>query len=431
MHEEKLNEAIRTAVDHAVPDVLPSVLADCRNQKGNVIVMKEYRRTSRNRIRMLAATAACLALLLGGGALWGYQVNYSVDSTISLDVNPSIEITLNQKEKVLAVTPLNAEGQTVVGNMDFRGSSLDLTVNALIGSMVRNGYLNELSNSILVSVDSDDAAHGAQLQEKLSREVSTLLEAQSLSGSVLSQSLTAEPDLQSMADTYGITSGKAKLITALAEQNPLYTTEELAALSINELNLLMEAGEAQPETITTQGSASDKAYIGEERALEIALKHAGAQANEILVEKNRLDYEDGAMVYEVEFYYQEHEFEYDIDALSGEIRHVDKEREKAPEEKQNQSSQKDGAQNGSSSQKDSNASVQASGQDIGREKAVEIALSHAGLSQSNVRDLDVEKDKKKGSIVYEVDFEANGYEYDYDIDAATGEIVKQDKERDD
>ena len=147
MHEEKLNEAIRTAVDHAVPDVLPSVLADCRNQKGNVIVMKEYRRTSRNRIRMLAATAACLALLLGGGALWGYQVNYSVDSTISLDVNPSIEITLNQKEKVLAVTPLNPEGQTVVGNMDFRGSSLDLTVNALIGSMVRNGYLNELCSS--------------------------------------------------------------------------------------------------------------------------------------------------------------------------------------------------------------------------------------------------------------------------------------------
>ena len=62
---------------------------------------------------------------------------------------------------------------------------------------------------------------------------------------------------------------------------------------------------------------------------------------------------------------------------------------------------------------------------------MEIALSHAGFSQSNVRDLDVEKDKKKGSIVYEVDFEANGYEYDYDIDAATGEIVKQDKERDD
>ena len=437
MHEERLNNKIRTAVRHAVPDVLPSVLADCKKQKGTVIIMKERKRAQRRYRALSTAVAACFALLLGLGGLIGYQINFAVDSTVSLDVNPSIEITLNQKEKVLAVTPLNDEGKTVVGEMDFKGNSLDLTINALIGSMVRNGYLNELSNSILVSVDNADAAKSAQLQEKVSQEVSALLNTDAFTGAVLSQSLTGEEEvLNVLADTYGITPGKAKLVQDLAKQNPLYTEEELAGLSINELNLLMEAGNSQPEALTTQGSASDKAYIGAEKALEYALAHAGLKQADVFLEENHLDYEKGAMVYEIQFYYQEHEYEYDVDALTGEIRHMDKEREKAPKAmNQNDAAtgsapvaqQEEPANNSGDEQK---PSVQSAG-DIGKTRAIDIALSHAGLSQNNVRDLDVEKDSKKGTIVYEVDFEANGYDYDYDINAATGEIIKSEKERDD
>ena len=52
------------------------------------------------------------------------------DSVIMLDVNPSVSISVDAEEKVLAVTPLNADGNIVVGDMDFTGSSLDVTVNA-------------------------------------------------------------------------------------------------------------------------------------------------------------------------------------------------------------------------------------------------------------------------------------------------------------
>ena len=41
-------------------------------------------------------------------------------------------------------------------DMDFSGSSLDVAVNAIIGSMLQNGYLNELANSVLISVDNND-----------------------------------------------------------------------------------------------------------------------------------------------------------------------------------------------------------------------------------------------------------------------------------
>ena len=92
-------------------------------------------------------------MLLAGCAVGygAYRQNYAVDATVSLDVNPSVEIQVNRKDQVLEVTPLNEDGKRVIGDMDFSGSDLDVTVNALIGSMLQNGYLSELANSLPVS----------------------------------------------------------------------------------------------------------------------------------------------------------------------------------------------------------------------------------------------------------------------------------------
>jgi len=68
---------------------------------------------------------------------------------------------------------------------------------------------------------------------------------------------------------------------------------------------------------------------------------------------------------------------------------------------------------------------------IGEEKAKEIALSHAGLSASAVSELKAELDTDDGRIHYDVEFKQGNTEYDYDIDASTGEIIKYDSEIDD
>lgn len=68
---------------------------------------------------------------------------------------------------------------------------------------------------------------------------------------------------------------------------------------------------------------------------------------------------------------------------------------------------------------------------ISRDKALEIALNHAGLKQENIRGLDIELDKENGVTVWDVDFESGDIDYSYDINAETGEIVKRETERDD
>lgn len=62
------------------------------------------------------------------------------------------------------------------------------------------------------------------------------------------------------------------------------------------------------------------------------------------------------------------------------------------------------------------------------EKALDAALKNAGLTREQVWDIDVELERKFGKIVYEVSFEAGQYEYEYYVDATTGEIVKSFKE---
>jgi len=67
---------------------------------------------------------------------------------------------------------------------------------------------------------------------------------------------------------------------------------------------------------------------------------------------------------------------------------------------------------------------------IGRQAAIRAALAHAKFHESDVRRLKCELDREDGVMVYEVDFKKDGFEYDYDIDAKTGTIIKAKKERD-
>ncbi len=421
MNNREIKQKIQVAFSHVTPpDVLNSVLSDCqeqivREEKGKVFIMSE-KRTSSRLVKWTVGVAAALAIFAGGGlGLHSYQINHTVDSIVSLDVNPSIEIRINQKEEVLDVTAKNDDARVILGDMDFRGSSLDVTVNALIGSMLRNGYLTEIANSILVSVDNDDPAKSAELQQKLTDEINQLLLTNMFDGSVLSQTIDENAELQQLADAYGITLGKAQLIQEIMNQDPRYLFEDLAALSINDLNLLHRTGVSTETTtsdlIETVGDASDKAYIGEDKAKAAALAHAGLSEADVSWMKTEFDFEDGVMVYEIEFWVDSYEYSYDINATTGDIVSYEKDREgKAP----SQNTANSGNTNSSSTSYITEAEAKAA------------ALAHAGLSESDVTFVFVELDYDDGRAEYEVEFWAGNTEYDYEIDATNGTILSYD-----
>ena len=151
MDERELEQRLRTAVEHAAPDPLDRILASCGPQRAEVIPFSPPRK--KRRWAPLAAAAA-LALVICGGAfgITSWRGANTVDSVVMLDVNPSLSMEVSAQERVLSVTPFNQDAETILGDMDLTGTDLDVAVNALIGSMLQNGYLSDLQNAILVSV---------------------------------------------------------------------------------------------------------------------------------------------------------------------------------------------------------------------------------------------------------------------------------------
>jgi uncharacterized membrane protein YkoI len=375
--------------------------------------MEKKTRSRRSRVIGFVAAAAALLLVLAGTV--GVLANSArrsgeVFATVSLDVNPSIEIAVNKQETVISVKALNDDAERILDKMELAGASIDVAVNALIGSMLRNGYLSDIANSILITVDNSDAQMAQQLQRKLADEIEAALAA-SGGGAVISQTADTREDMESMANRYGITKGKAQLIYSIIAAAPKFTFEQLAGLTINELNLLYSKyGSVNPaDGRINEGKPSENAYIGDERAIEIALDHAGVKADEVSsVIDCELDFDHGRMVYEIEFIAKGMEYGFDIDAMTGAV--IDFEIEPADI----------GANPITPSPSSSPDSY------IGEENAKRIAFERASVDESEVSACIVKLEHDHGMMVYDIEFKARGYEYDVDVDAVTGEIIEFD-----
>lgn len=63
------------------------------------------------------------------------------------------------------------------------------------------------------------------------------------------------------------------------------------------------------------------------------------------------------------------------------------------------------------------------------DQAKRKAFEHAGVKEDEVKDLDVDLDRDGMTLIFEVDFKHGDTEYDYNINAMTGEILSADKDR--
>ena len=406
MTNEKMEQRLASALEKTAPDDVSGVLSRCEVRKGTVINMTTRKPT---RKRWPALVAACLAvMLLGGGGVFYQQAN-AVASVVSLDVNPSIELKVSRSEKVLACAPLNDDAKTILADMgdgaDLKGAKLDVAVNAIVGSLVRNGYLSSISSAIMISVEDKDTARAEKLQRELTDAVDGVLQTSEAKASVLTQTLTQDTARDQQAQENNISTGKAALVNRVLAINPELPFDALAKLSVEELKDLTEAGApAMP--------------IGKDKARDIAVAEFGkVSAAEILHSEVDPELDESPAHYEVEITGRNgEEIEYKIDAYSGAV--IEAKREAADDDEASETQPAKPAQPGTA-------------QDIGHAKAKSIALNHAGVDANTVYDMNIQLDVEDGTIIYEVEFKSGNREYDYDIDAATGAILHHETEIDD
>ena len=332
---------------------------------------------------------------------------HAVKTVVGLDVNPSVELNLDDDYKIVEVKTNNEDGKKIVGNMNLKGSDIEVGVNALIGAMLKEGYIDELKNSLLISVTGDNEQENEKLREQLSLNIDELLKASDINGSIVSQTIS-DKDIEALAKQYQISVGKAEIIQQLVSKNSLYTFDSLKNLSIHELNLLLQSNQVDQVSIT--GNASESGYIGKEKAQQIALTDANVSNPEMA--KVEMDYDDGVMIYEVEFYKNQVEYDYEINATTGAI---------VKKEKDNEHSTQSSSQSTQQNQTTSSSSNQ-----ISQEQAKSVAKNHAGVNTVSQEKIHLDFDD--GIYKYEYEFVSGNYKYDYEINASTSYIIKNEKE---
>ncbi len=93
---------------------------------------------SRTMMRITSIAAACLLALGAGVGAYSYTVPYSY---IDLDINPSVELTVNIYDRIIGVEALNEDGSMLIRDMSLKHMKLDSGVSTLLNSAVEQGYL--------------------------------------------------------------------------------------------------------------------------------------------------------------------------------------------------------------------------------------------------------------------------------------------------
>ena len=403
MTNKKMEQRLAAALEKTAPDDVSGVLSRCEARKGTVIPMTTKKMVNR---KWTTLVAACLAVMLlcGGGVF--YQQAHAVASVVSLDVNPSIELKVSRNEKVLACVPLNEDAKAILADMsngaDLKGAKLDVAVNAIVGSLVRNGYLDSISSAIMISVEDKDAARAEKLQRELTSAVDGVLQTSEAKAAVLTQTLTQDAAREQQARENNISTGKAALVNRVLAINPALKFDALAKLSVEELKDLAEAGApAMP--------------IGKDAAAYAAEQYAGTTALDSVTAEVDSELDESPAHYEVELHTAWGEFEYLVDAYTGKVL----------------SGQKDLLATAPAGDETAKPTAPSGGADIGHAKAKSIALNHAGVSENEAYDMEIELDDEDGTLVYEVEFKSGNMEYSYEINAATGATLKHEAEIDD
>lgn len=170
--------------------------------------------------------------------------------------------------------------------------------------------------------------------------------------------------------------------------------------------IISQADTARTSELDMTAAADSSAYIGEGAAKAIVLEHAGVTESEVTYVRANLDYDDGQTVYDIEFYIGNAEYDYKVDAVTGDILSYDYDIE---------------SYTASSAPNDD-------GSYISLDEAKAIALGKANLTADQITYTKASFEYDDGLAVYQIDFISGGMEYEVEINAADGTVVEYDAE---
>ena len=195
---------------------------------------------------------------------------------------------------------------------------------------------------------------------------------------------------------------------------------------------LAGCGSTAPAGNQAQSSQQQASYISMDQAQAATLDAANIDAANADVSSATLGEIAGITCYKVEFTSGDYAYSYSINAESGEVLEMSSREQTVatlvPEDGTQTDTPATNSSGSATTPAQAKPSTNPSTGAVSEAKAQEIALAHAGVKAVDATITKSKLDYDDGRQVYEIEWYANGAKYDYEIDVATGEVVKSDYE---
>lgn len=194
-------------------------------------IQRTQPKRKRSRVAALASVAAVFLLLVLGG-FKGYTMPIGV---VSLDVNPSIEFSINCFDRVLDITAVNEDAEKILAGLDekaLRYQPVDEAVDATIAALRENGYLIDTTeNDVVISAASYSERHSDAIAQRLDKRVRQQADLTVYSIPVSNREVKSAHDL-------GTSAGKLQIIERLGEswnKDETFDPEDWVARPVREI----------------------------------------------------------------------------------------------------------------------------------------------------------------------------------------------------
>ena len=228
-------------------------------KKGDIVPVRTKQR-SRRFLTAAAAFAACLCFAVTGG---GYHYYYAQAALISVDVNPSIELSVNRLDRVTSSSALNEDGEALLSGVRLTGMECGEAFKELLQSESGEPYLSGNKN-VVVTVYSANEARQSRLLEEIRETADTTVTKLRPDGNTEYRAVTSEE--VEAAHSCGVTAGKYIYLQKLEEAAPEADITQYSHCSIDEIK----------EHISNCESRHQKDYEGSGKA-EAGSKYSGSE----------------------------------------------------------------------------------------------------------------------------------------------------------
>lgn len=190
-----------------------------------------------------------LIVLMGGG-YWMYFIPVV---TISVDINPSIELSINRLDRVISVKAYNDDGQTIIETMDLTNDTYTQALNELLADSTITALLAD-NGQVNITVVGNDHDHCLNMIETINNDVSCSGHMSCHHGN------TSELE---QAHDHGLSYGKYAMYQRLLEYYPDLTIEQVQDMSMRELMDLLDVVEPDSDiTVPSNGYGHDHGHHG-------------------------------------------------------------------------------------------------------------------------------------------------------------------------